>query len=257
MIVVSIAQIKGGCGKTTLAMALATGALNKGLKVHVFDADVDQQILTWPADVASAEWLGIDEKQPWPNNLQLSAPPSDMDQLLQLLDDLEDDGTDIVLIDTKPGTRRDTENMVLISDMVLIPAKPGLAEWKLVFSTLTWMTQLHEGIEEGASFPLVRTALLDVSKKIMDAASGENSIDTLPQIEAKVLSNLLQTPFLGNMIPTSKYFEQFRHWGPFSYAAETHRQAKRGLVASNLEDLAGICEAMVDEIIAVIKGDKS
>jgi chromosome partitioning protein len=254
MIVVSIAQIKGGCGKTTLAMALASGALSEGMKVHIFDADVDQQIMSWPADVASAEWTGIDEKPAWPSNLQVELPPDDMAAMLERLEQLEEHGTDIVLIDTKPGTRTDTENLVLISDVVLIPAKPGLAEWQLVFSTLTWMNELHKSIEEGEHFPMVRTALLDVSKKIMDAAAGENSLDTLPKIDATVLSNLLQTPFLGNMIPTSKYFEQFRHWGPLGYAAEVHRQQKRGMIAANLEDLTGICAAMVNELVEATKG---
>lgn len=48
--IVSVINLKGGCGKTTTAMALATAADRDGRSVTVYDADPQASASTWSMD---------------------------------------------------------------------------------------------------------------------------------------------------------------------------------------------------------------
>lgn len=48
--IVSVINLKGGCGKTTTAMALATAAQRDGRNVTVYDADPQASASTWSMD---------------------------------------------------------------------------------------------------------------------------------------------------------------------------------------------------------------
>ncbi|NDV53909.1 ParA family protein [Yangia sp. PrR003] len=47
-------MMKGGSGKTTLTRILASAALARGMKVHIFDVDTDPQALGWEASFSGA-----------------------------------------------------------------------------------------------------------------------------------------------------------------------------------------------------------
>ncbi|MCA0998634.1 AAA family ATPase [Alloyangia pacifica] len=46
---ISTMMMKGGSGKTTLTRILASAALARGMKVHIYDVDTDPQALGWEA----------------------------------------------------------------------------------------------------------------------------------------------------------------------------------------------------------------
>ena len=56
MQIITLIQTKGGSGKTTVAMSLASAALAKGEKVCMFDGDVNQQLLGWQEAYEEADW---------------------------------------------------------------------------------------------------------------------------------------------------------------------------------------------------------
>ena len=123
MLVVTAISAKGGSGKTTLIQMLASAMLASGGRVHVMDADADQQVLEWQARSRGADFGDL-TRLPWPDRLTVADAPSSVKALCADLDRFEAEGVDLVLIDTRPGEHPDTETLALASDVVLVPAVP-------------------------------------------------------------------------------------------------------------------------------------
>lgn len=249
MKVITLIQTKGGSGKTTLAMALASAALAKGQKVQMFDGDVNKQLLSWQPAYMDADWGNI-EKPDWPNALQIDEPPANVEALYERLEQLEDSGTDLVIFDTRPGSYESTEDYAIAADIVLIPARPAQAEWRLVLSAFQWMVDLQATLAEGEKFPKVYSVIANVPTKIIQAAAGVGKSGSLPKRDQEVLDSILQTPHLDTMIPNSRILEHMLYHGPLPVAEQAHRQARGGvLMANNFEDLTQIAISLYDEIL--------
>ncbi len=65
MQVITIVQTKGGSGKTTTAMLLASAALNLGRSVTLIDGDVNAQLGRWRDSFELATWESA-QKPDWP-----------------------------------------------------------------------------------------------------------------------------------------------------------------------------------------------
>ncbi|WP_298571895.1 ParA family protein [uncultured Aliiroseovarius sp.] len=249
MQVVTLIQTKGGSGKTTLAMTLASAALAKGHKVQMFDGDVNKQLLSWKPSFEDADWAHI-EKPDWPEDLKIDEPPVDVNELYAKLDELEESGTDLVIIDTRPGSYESTEDFANAANIVLIPARPAQAEWRLVLSAFEWMTALKGTLAKGERFPKVKSVIANVPTKIIKAAAGVGSSGSLPKRDQDVLNNILETPHLDTMIPNSRILENLLFHGPLPTAEKAHRNGRGGkLMADHFEDLKDIAVSLYDEII--------
>ena len=98
MQVITIVQTKGGSGKTTTAMLLASAALNLGRRVTLIDGDVNAQLGRWRDSFELAAWEGA-QKPDWPESLAILSPPESVEGLLSLLEAEEARGVDLVVID--------------------------------------------------------------------------------------------------------------------------------------------------------------
>ena len=154
MHVLSVSSLKGGVGKTTVALGLASAALNKGLRTLVVDLDPQCDAtsgLAAPADQGSsiAEVLAnpkqhvldraispsgwshiskIDVLVGSPRSLLLDNPAptvSDVWRLEEVLVQLEDQ-YDIVIIDTPPSINALTRTAWVASDRVVLVTEPAL-----------------------------------------------------------------------------------------------------------------------------------
>lgn len=247
MQVLTIVQTKGGSGKTTLAMTVASAALARGERVHMFDADVNHQLMGWREAYEAANW-GHVAKPAWPETLTMSIPPADVGELYQALERLEADAYDLVIIDTRPGTYSDTEDLTLAADVVMIPAKPAQAEWRLVHSAFAWMADLQDAVKEGEPFPVVKAAVCNAPLAIMKVAGGISEPSSLPRHDYQVLEEVLAMPHFDTILPTSKIFEHFLHHGPLGVAEAGHREAKNHLMARNFRDLLEAADALYEEV---------
>lgn len=155
MHVLSVSSLKGGVGKTTIALGLASAALNRSLRTLVIDLDPQCDAtsgLAAPADqgYSIAEVLSSNNKSSvlerairpsgWsksskidvlvgsPRSLLLDNPApsvSDVWKLEDVLVQLEDD-YDIVIIDTPPSINALTRTAWVASDRVVVVTEPAL-----------------------------------------------------------------------------------------------------------------------------------
>lgn len=154
MHVLSVSSLKGGVGKTTVALGLASAALNKGVNTLIIDLDPQCDAtsgLAAPSDMSAsvAEVLQTPKLQvlrkavvasPWsreskldvmvgsPRSLLLDNPAptvSDVWKLEEILSLIESE-YDLVIIDTPPSINALTRTAWVASDRVILVTEPSL-----------------------------------------------------------------------------------------------------------------------------------
>ena len=126
-VVIAVANQKGGCGKTTVAMNLA-GVLagEGGLKVLLMDADPQASAQQW-AMRSEDNGVGFEV---------MTHPHEDVHRKVR---DMSGKGYDVVIIDCPPGasqssTGKDSQTSIsrmaiLSADVVLVPVRPSMLDY--------------------------------------------------------------------------------------------------------------------------------
>ncbi|MGO9005296.1 MAG: AAA family ATPase [Beijerinckiaceae bacterium] len=113
MFTISLVSQKGGTGKSTILVGLAVAAARAGYDVAVIDVDPQATAANWK-DRRSAE-----------NPAVVSAQAS---RLRQTLDAARDGGVQYAFVDTAGRLDDSALNAVRLSDLVLTPTRPNIAE---------------------------------------------------------------------------------------------------------------------------------
>ncbi|RLL19037.1 ParA family protein [Acinetobacter chengduensis] len=133
--VITLAQIKGGCGKTTISAHIIGALLKAGKTVAAIDADSPQFSLS--------DWFDTGyEKQ----NLQLATAVRAED-LMAVIEHF-DGKVDFIVTDLAPRLADMTRVGVAVSDLVIIPVNTDLIEIRALRLTLELMDEAKEKIPD-------------------------------------------------------------------------------------------------------------
>ena len=113
MKVITMLAQKGGTGKTTLSIHLATVASTRSRKVVI--ADTDPQ--------GSSSFWHERRDRPMPEVMRLDA-----ESLKERLPEIADSGTDLLIIDTPPHSTEGAGIAAAMSDLILIPSRPAILD---------------------------------------------------------------------------------------------------------------------------------
>jgi chromosome partitioning protein len=157
---------KGGAGKTTLAVHVATVLACTGAKVLLLDADSQASALDWSA-----------ARQKPPAFTVLGLPkPTVHKELPRLSEDY-----DHVVIDGPPRIADITRSIIMASDLVAIPVQPSPYD--------VWAVKdVVELIREARVYKdMLKTAFV-INRKIVNTAIGRDVVEALATYELPVLS---------------------------------------------------------------------
>ncbi len=121
MKIIAIISQKGGAGKTTLAVHLATAAVAAGFTAAVVDLD--------PQGTAAS----------WGDRRTVGAPEVISGQAVRLpalTTAARENGADIVILDTAPNADQTASLSARIADLVLIPCRPSTFDLEAIETTL-------------------------------------------------------------------------------------------------------------------------
>src|SRR5947208_12710446 len=132
MFVLAVASQKGGSGKTTLAGHLAVEAETAGAgPVALIDIDPQASLTAWC-------------------NARTATRPAfarvDPSQLREALEDMEQAGMQLTIVDTPPAITDAISRVIGCADLVLIPTRPSPHDLRAVGATVKMAKQHGKGI---------------------------------------------------------------------------------------------------------------
>lgn len=122
-VVVAMASLKGGSGKTTVGLNLAVTAEEAGLRTVVIDVDPQQ---------ASAKWgdlRAVTGRSPSVISAMAARLPQILDSTIQL-------GAELIVIDTAAHAEGILVSSIDAADLVLIPCRPTIVDLQYLAATV-------------------------------------------------------------------------------------------------------------------------
>ena len=136
--IITIASLKGGVGKSTITQNLAVCFAHKGYKVAIIDTDTNQSCMDWS-----------DDREPTLPPTMVAGYPKGkglMSNIGKINDDYE-----IVLIDGTPALNELTTRIISVADLLIIPIRAGLMD---IRATQKFIEYYDEAIEfKGENIP--------------------------------------------------------------------------------------------------------
>ena len=127
---ITLAGQKGGTGKSTVTVHLASEWRRVGYRVLVLDSDPQGTTLTW-SEEASERGFGAPTVTAMGDNLRAQLP------------ELRE-GYDIVIVDTPGRQSKRLAGALVLSDLALIPCKPSAADVWALEGTLDLVEQAQQ-----------------------------------------------------------------------------------------------------------------
>ena len=188
--IVCVANQKGGCGKTTITMALAYTLARLGYRVLVVDADMQGSASSWSANAPD------DAPFPAPVINLAHAGKSLPSEVRKLVRDYE-----IILIDCPPAVDSPIpQASLLIADLALIPLKPSPID---VSAATPFLHLVHQVMTVNPALRgLIVPNLVDEKTKITRAYLAHYSQLALPSSRTLVVSRTshVQAVALGSSV---------------------------------------------------------
>ena len=113
--VVGVVSQKGGVGKSTLCQLIAREAAISGKQAKILDFDTKQ--------MTSTDWVRARLERDLQPAIE-AEPARNIDKALK-----HNRGYDIVVLDGAAGTRKRTDELVRVCDLIVLPTEPRVPIW--------------------------------------------------------------------------------------------------------------------------------
>jgi chromosome partitioning protein len=164
--IISLLNQKGGVGKTTLAVNLATGISQRRYRVLLVDADPQGSALDWSASRATEAMFPV---------LGLPKPILHR-ELPKLTQDY-----DVIVIDGAPRVYDVARSAILTSDIVLIPVQPSPYD--------VWAAkEIVDLVADVRAFKENLKAAFVINRKIVNTAIGRDVTAALIEYDLPILN---------------------------------------------------------------------
>ena len=129
MLTIGLISQKGGVGKTTIAIHLATAFQSSGRETLVVDLD---------PQASAAEWKDARESE---RPYVIAVPSS---RLKKTLDTARENEADVVVLDTAPHSEGTALEAARASDLILVPCQPSIMDLRAMRKTADLLMHLKK-----------------------------------------------------------------------------------------------------------------
>ncbi|HCU06436.1 MAG TPA: peptidyl-arginine deiminase [Holosporales bacterium] len=150
MKVLTVANRKGGAGKSTCAAHLALEATRAGMRVILIDMDPQKTLENW--------WNKREEENPFLIDVVAS-------DLRTTIHDLETNNLDLCIVDTPGDASMNAVVGIEVADLILIPTKPTAPDLTAIGRTISMVE------DNNKKFCFVITQGINRAKSTLQAAS--------------------------------------------------------------------------------------
>ncbi len=198
--VITVANQKGGCGKTTLSMNLA-GVLSAeaGLRVLLIDADPQASAQHWAMQAGE---VGTPFEV-------MTHPHEDIHRKVR---EMAKKGFDLILIDCPPGTSqavsgKDSQTSIsrmaiLAADIVIVPVRPSMLDYLASHQLLPLLKDVAAIKENQKVFVVVNGKAPGKTRTGAEALSVAEEIFRIEGVDVKVLKTEITTRQAFVLAPT-------------------------------------------------------
>ena len=163
---VAFIHTKGGVGKTTSALMVATAAAAEGKKVTVYDADPQGSATRW-AEVAEQRGESLPFAVTFVTAEQISTLPRQEDALQ--------------IIDTPPGNAESIQSAIDTADLIVIPSGASPMDIDRVWPTLDTVTGRPAGVL--LTGVLMHTKFYTEARQLLEDQGVPTFYNAVPQRE--------------------------------------------------------------------------
>jgi len=142
--ILTIANRKGGAGKSTCAAHLSLEAVKQGLKTILIDLDPQKTLEVW--------WKKREEENPFLTDI-------DPLKIEEVIASINGHGFDLCIIDTPGDTSINAINGIKVADLVLIPSKPTSPDLTSIGRTISMVKNLEKSYVFVITQAVARTKL--------------------------------------------------------------------------------------------------
>jgi chromosome partitioning protein len=167
--IVSLLNQKGGVGKTTLAVHIATYLAQRGYKVLLVDADPQASALDWSASREGERLVTV-----------IGLPTRNLHKEIQ--GHLDNYG--MIVIDGPPRVNELARACIMASDVVLVPVQPSPLDIWASRETL-------ELLREASVFKENLKSAFVINRRIVNTAIGRDVTDTLANFDPPVFASAI------------------------------------------------------------------
>jgi chromosome partitioning protein len=153
-----ITNLKGGVGKTTISLNLAVCFAHMGYKVCIVDTDTNQN---------SLQWLGVRDAVLPDILVAGSTGPKAINKVADNLHTSHD----IVILDGTPNLSEMTTRIMMASDLLLIPTRPGAHDFRAMNEFIERYNQVKDLKEDIPAYFLINeyNERINIHKTIKDS----------------------------------------------------------------------------------------
>ncbi|MGL5972223.1 MAG: ParA family protein, partial [Oscillospiraceae bacterium] len=126
---IGIANTKGGVGKTTTTLNLATLFARNGYDVEIIDADMQGSLTEWVER--------IEEKEKLPFNFSIGNK-----RTISKIKNLKNSGK-VIIIDTPPHDADVVQQVIDVSDFIIVPTSPSAMDLDRVWETVSTIDGMY------------------------------------------------------------------------------------------------------------------
>lgn len=181
-LIITVANAKGGVGKSTIAYCLACYYSERGASCAILDEDIQQSISD---SIETFRERGDDVSMELIDRTQLKSYTE--------LADEEKYPYDIIFIDSPPVLTTQLESIYDVSDMILIPIKPSINDYNSLMRSKDFIKEAMERNPDLVTAIVINMAVS--SSTVQDSFREALAADKIKILKAQLINRVIHTKY--------------------------------------------------------------